>query len=61
MTEENYCIVKYISSFAPARCACFDPEIGKPRHKRQGWGWGWGGGPPKMLCYFRVIDPRESG
>ena len=39
MTEENYCIVKCIGSFSPALDSCFDPEIGKPRHKslRRGW------------------------
>ena len=50
-------IVKCIGSFSPAPDSCFDPEIGKPRHKID---WG-GGGPPKMLSCFRVKYPRESG
>ena len=35
-------IVKCIGLFSPAPDSCFDPEIGKPRHKRLGRGW-----PPK--------------
>lgn len=47
MTEENYSIVKCISSFSPVLYSCFDPEIQ--------------GVSPKLLCCFRVIDPGESG